>query len=305
MKYCPECEERFETGERCPADDTVLVLEAEPVDPFLGSVLKDAYRVESVLGSGGMGTVYLGTQLALGRKVAIKTLRADHASERELIRRFLREVKISSQLNHPNIVQVIDGGNTETGLCFLVMEYLEGTELSDFVPSEEGLGFGVLAPIFDQVCAGVAEAHRVGLIHRDIKPPNVFIVERPGRPLLAKVLDFGIAKRPDATTQITREGAIIGTPGFMSPEQMTGDHEPDARSDIYSLGGVLYYMATGYTPFSGETLTKLLAQQLNELPTERDWTALKVPAGVGAIAMKALQRAPGDRYQSVRSCGLP
>lgn len=300
MSYCPVCGDEFDRGGKCPVDGAVLVVEGDAVDPLIGVVFKDSFRVDARLGEGGMCVVYRGTQTPLGRAVAIKVLRRELGSSPELIKRFLHEVKVSSRLNHPNVVQVIDGGNTEDGLCYLVMELMSGSTLHDAVPKDEGLRRERTADVFLQVCSGVMEAHRYDLIHRDLKPQNIFVVEHDADEVTVKVLDFGIAREVgDGRTSLTQRGQSVGTPGYMAPEQITGASPPDARTDVYALGAVLYFIATGRQAYSGDTLSSIVAQQLCQPPNDPEFERLALACGIREIVLKAMSSEPADRYQSV------
>lgn len=297
VKRCPVCGREFEGRETCPEDGAVLVVYA-PVELEIGQVLRGSFRVDGVIARGGMGVVYEGTQLALDRRVAIKTILTDTANRDHVIQRFLREVKISSRLNHPNIVQVIDGGNTETGLCYLVMEYLEGSTLAEHVPQGKGLELGEAFEIFEQVCAGVREAHHHGLIHRDLKPENIFLVDRARGGVHAKVLDFGVAKALEgADSGLTLESTSLGTPGYMAPEQIGSAADADERSDVYSLGAVLYFMISGKMAFTGKTPSTVILNQLQGEPAEIDWSAAEIGDELRQVISKAVAREPGDRFQ--------
>src|SRR5688572_20578206 len=211
-------------------------------------VLKGTYQVRRKIGEGGFGAVYEGLQQPLDRRVAIKTLRPGLERNADLGKRFFREARLLSQISHPHIVQVHDCGNTADGIFFLVMELLEGQPLNQLVPPG-GLPFDSVCELFGQICAGVGEAHRRGLVHRDLKPANVFLTWLSERTPQMKVLDFGLARQVGVDTNITQLGAVLGTPGYASPEQITGEGVPDGRADIYALGGLLYFMATGQPPY--------------------------------------------------------
>ncbi|MDX2023077.1 MAG: ABC transporter substrate-binding protein [Deltaproteobacteria bacterium] len=272
----------------------------KPVEVNLaGSTLKGTYRVDRKIGEGGFGAVYEGTQLALGRRVAIKTLLPGLERDPSLVTRFFREARLLSQLSHANIVHVYDCGNTEQGVFFLVMELLEGAPLHDVVPPNQGLPFTTALEIFKQICAGVQEAHRVGLVHRDLKPANVFLPRKADASLAVKVLDFGLARHITLDTHITRDGFMLGTPGYAAPEQITATAEPDARSDIYGLGAVLYFMLAGRNPFGGHTAQSIMARQLSAAPDPLPAAPPEVPVPVQAVIFKALEANPQQRFASV------
>lgn len=297
MKVCPACGAQG-PGPTCAVDGATLIERTQPAN-LEGSVLKQTYRVERKIGEGGFGAVYEGTHLSLGRRVAIKTLLPGLERDSSLVTRFFREARLLSQLSHPNIVTVFDGGNTETGVFFLVMELLDGSPLNEWVGQGRGLPFATAIGIFKQICAGVEEAHRVGLVHRDLKPANVFLEKRPGRGLHVKVLDFGLARHVTMDTHITRDGFMLGTPGYAAPEQITASAEPDARSDVYGLGAILYFLLAGRNPFGGENPQSIMARQLSAGPEPLPETLTEVPPGVAAAIFRAMEADPAKRFAGV------
>ena len=301
MKYCPACGTEYEAGNTCPADGAVLIAGAVQSD-LIGTVLNGAFRVEEKIGAGGMGVVYRGEQLRLDRAVAIKTLLPGLEHNRDLVQRFFREARILSQMHHPNVVQVIDCGNTEGGVFYLVMEYLEGQTLEQHVAGGDGLAFGEILEIFGQVCAGMEQAHGKGLIHRDLKPSNVFLIDDPDRGLVVKVLDFGLA-RPQAhdDTRLTQAGSGIGTAGYAAPEQFLGTSEPNVQSDVYSLGALVFFAATGTPAYAGRTSSAIFAKQLSEPPGEFDIDRIHSPVELRDIVLRAMHREPDGRHPDVRA----
>ncbi|MBI4617988.1 MAG: protein kinase [Planctomycetes bacterium] len=246
------------------------------------------YRIERLLGSGGMGAVYLATDVALGRRAALKVL--TEAADPELLSRFRREATETAKLRHPHIVEVDATGDYQ-GIPWIAMRHVEGPTLADRIdrgdlPLEEGL-----VAVRD-VARALAHAHSLGRLHRDVKPSNV-LFDRDGRALLA---DFGLVRAPDAWTRLTQTGAIVGTPAYMSPEQAAGTAPLDARSDVYSLGATLYEILVGRPPHQGENIEELLASVLAREPERPRRIDPRVPAAVEAIAMTALARDPRSRY---------
>ncbi|MBI3410879.1 MAG: ABC transporter substrate-binding protein [Planctomycetes bacterium] len=283
-----------------------------PAASLAGEVLKGAFRVESKLGEGGMGTVYRGVQLSLGRAVAIKTLSATNKLSEDTVQRFFREAKILSQLNHPNIVSIIDFGTTALGGAepaatpFIVMELLSGKPLDAFVTAQNRPPLRQVLHLMGQIIAGIAAAHQANIVHRDLKPSNVFVVSVPGssEPVV-KLLDFGLAKpatpTPESGLAVTQAGVGVGTCGFTAPEQLEGTGEPDARADVYGLGAILYFLLTARPPYTGKTLNSVLAKQMTQAPEPIDFPAQGL-AGAEAlepVLHKAMSIAPEDRYQSV------
>jgi serine/threonine protein kinase len=266
--------------------------------PLIGTILDECYRVEAWMADGGMATVYRGTQLLLDRPIAIKALHHDLSLDSEAMRRFVREVRLARGLSHPNIVRVYDGGLTDDDQAYLVMEYLTGRNLDEFVP-EGGLGLELAIELFVQLCDGVEAVHAAGLLHRDLKPSNVFVNEtRWG--LNAKVLDFGLARRADsrAANSLTSERAVLGTAGYLAPEQIDIKTEPDHRADIYALGALLAFMVVGRNPFTASSKIATLHRQLHDGPSLEVLGQLSPPR-VREIVEKAVARVPAQRFKSV------
>ncbi|MEO1088070.1 MAG: serine/threonine-protein kinase, partial [Acidobacteriota bacterium] len=233
MKYCPLCGKEYADGTHCDHDGAVLIRTQPGTELMIGQVLKGSYRIVEQIGQGGMAAVFRGVQMPLERDVAIKVLLPTLQSTPSMIQRFFQEAKLLCHLNHPNVVQIIDFGNTESGLVFMVMEFLRGHTLLERVPAG-GLGVGQTVSAMRQICDGVGAAHRKGLVHRDLKPENVYVVSAPGERDQVKILDFGIARAVETTqqqTRLTQTGVVMGTPGFLAPEQIGGAAEADARSD--------------------------------------------------------------------------
>lgn len=297
MKFCPLCGQEGQ-GPTCPTDGVTLIERTQPVS-LEGTTLKGMYRVDRKIGEGGFGVVYEGTQLALGRRVAIKTLLPGLERDPSLVTRFFREARVLSQLNHPNVVLVYDAGNTEGGVFFLVMELLEGAPLNELVGAGRGLPLATALQVFKHICAGVGEAHRAGLIHRDLKPANVFLEKRAGRGMNVKVLDFGLARHVTMDTHITRDGFMLGTPGYAAPEQITASSEPDARSDIYGLAAIFYFMLAGRDPFGGTTAQSIMARQLSAGPEPLPAGPESAPGPLQDVIFRALATDPRQRFQSV------
>lgn len=262
------------------------------------------YKLKRLLGAGGMGEVYLAEHQLLKRPCAIKLIRAGKADDPKALARFEREVQAIAALSHWNTVEIFDYGRTDAGTFYYVMEFLPGMSLADLVER-----FGPLPPeravhLLDQVCDALREAHGVGLVHRDVKPGNIFAAKRGGVYDVAKLLDFGLVKTSlsqDSAIHLTQEGAIAGSPLFMAPEQATGDGEPDARSDLYSLGCVAFYLLTGRVPFEGDKPLKVMMAHANTpAPSLRDINP-EVPADVEEVVLKCLAKNPTDRYPDAAS----
>jgi serine/threonine-protein kinase len=268
-----------------------------------GTDIDGRYRIDGEpLGSGGMGTVYPGVHGALGRRVAIKVLRADLARRPEIIRRFLREARAGSLLTHPNVVTIHDFGQLADGSLFLAMERIDGRTLGTLLRAEGRLAPARAAHVADQVLCALDEAHAMGVVHRDLKPENIFISPRAGDPDFVKVLDFGLAHVPQGDQPgepVTATGEVFGTPAYISPEQARGQR-CDHRADLYSLGVVLYEMLTGHLPFTAPSGVALLVQHLNTAPPPLRQLApdLEVSEALEAVVFRALAKDPDERFAS-------
>ena len=292
--YCATCEKTFQVGERCPDDGTRLVRLASTEDTMLGRELDGRYTVVQALGAGGMGTVYRGTQHSVGREVAIKVVLPKLVSEPATVKRFLREAKLASRLSHPNAVAVLDFGQTNDGLFYLVMELVTGRTLDAVLTKEPILTPERVVRIGIQICDALEGAHQLQIVHRDLKPANIMLMST-GRDLV-KVLDFGLAKSltPDTkATMVTNEGQLLGTPAFMPPELVTG-LACDGRADLYSLGCVLYRAVSGRLPFEGATSHEMIAMHVADPPKP----LVGVPFGLAAVIERLLAKDPDHRYQT-------
>lgn len=258
------------------------------------------YTLEEKIGEGGMGEVYRARHAMLRRPTAIKLLRGARATERDLAR-FEQEVQITSQLTHPNTVAIYDYGHTPEGVFYYVMEYLPGVSIERMVELDGPLPPARAIYLLTQICGSLAEAHAAGLVHRDIKPANVIVCERGGLYDVAKVLDFGIARDMQGQATAT-DGAVAGTPMFMSPEALRGGRAVDARSDIYSLGATAYFMLCGRNLFEGGSPVEVAAQQLRDMPpTPSERLATPIPADLEALIMRCLSKVPEERPASVEA----
>ncbi|MCK5796330.1 MAG: serine/threonine protein kinase, partial [Deltaproteobacteria bacterium] len=267
---------------------------------LVGQILADTYRVERLLGGGGMGAVYEASHLRLRRHFAVKVLFAEVAANEEALLRFQREAQITSGLGHPNIVEVIDFNHTPDGAPYLVMELLEGRDLEAVLAREVQLPLERAMKIFGQVGAALLAAHGQGIIHRDLKPSNVFLCDVAGRNDVVKIVDFGISKVLGSKSAVTRTQATMGTPGYMSPEQAEGRAaEVDVRTDVFALGTMLFEMLAGRTPFDGETIPTMLYKIVHVAPPAlRSFRADLSPA-VAAVVHRAMEKKPEDRFQTV------
>jgi serine/threonine-protein kinase len=279
-----------------------------PADLSPGSVLDGVYRVEKQIGRGAMGTVYLVEHLRLGRKFAAKVVSDRLALDEALAHRLRNEARVASRIQHENIVDVTHLGQTPSGALFIVMELLSGKDLREtlverrekgetpWLPDEE------LRSIASDMMAGLAAAHAAGVVHRDLKPDNVFLEQRDGR-LRAKLVDFGIAKvqQSDEDLRLTRTGQIIGTPLYMSPEQARSSAEVDTRSDIYSLGAVLYELVTGRLPLEAKSLYDIIVKHATEPPEPPHIHRPDVLPAVEGVILRCLAKRPDDRFATVEA----
>jgi serine/threonine-protein kinase len=267
------------------------------------------YEIKTKLGEGGMGAVYLGEHPLIGKKVAIKVLLEELVSNESIATRFFNEAKAANDIRHQNIVDVVDFGKIAKAgggfVIYIIMEFLEGKSLAARL-RQELLPLAVTQHILQQCCSGLAASHAKGIIHRDLKPDNLFIISRGGDDTFVKILDFGIAKLT-ASAGVhakTRTGTLIGTPAYMSPEQCAGRGKIDARSDIYSLGVVMYEMLTGQVPFSGEGFGDIVVAHLMEKPRPPSELRRDLPAAWEKIVLRALEKDPDHRFQTMEELGI-
>ncbi|HEU4612967.1 MAG TPA: serine/threonine-protein kinase, partial [Kofleriaceae bacterium] len=270
----------------------------------IGSIVDGRYRVVELIGEGGMGKVYLAEHTEIGKRVALKVLHPSYSRMPDLVERFRREARAASKIGHPNIVDVTDSGTTADGSVYFVMEYLEGVELGSVIEREGALDIARALRISGQICRALSAAHREGIIHRDLKPENIFLITRGGEADVVKVLDFGIAKTTEAEAarehRLTSPGMAMGTPEYMAPEQAAG-RPADARTDVYSLGAIMYEMVTGVPPYQGDNFMEILTKKATLDPTPPVTIRPDLPQPVSDLVLAAMSRNPDVRPQSMES----
>ncbi len=293
------------SGGFVPTDDRPkFALIANTEDRFLGTVIGDRYKILSLLGKGGMGSVYKAQHTSLGKTQAIKVLKQSALENNTALNRFDIEAKAASSLNHPNLVSVHDYGLTADGAPYLVMDFVEGISLLDVLLRDGALNSALVLELFEQICDGLAYAHSEGVVHRDIKPSNIILTRTATGAPQIKIVDFGIAKivsHDNDEHELTQTGEVFGSPMYMSPEQCEGHRELDARTDIYSVACVMYEALTGQPPFIGANAIQTMYKQINEAPNPMDGAnrRLKIPPALEYVVMRALEKKPADRHQSM------
>ncbi len=300
-KVCLECHRQF-TGivAACPHDGTLLVNILQ--DPLIGTTLAGNYEILSILGQGGMGVVYKARHALMDRVVAIKMLQAQLITDSMSVKRFQQESKAASRINHPNVITVYDFGISPTGQPYIVMDCLTGVPLSDIIKTDGQVSVERTIKVMVQACDALDHAHRQGVIHRDLKPSNIVLINFDNEKDFVKVVDFGVAKLMNGTEsqRLTQVGEVCGSPVYMSPEQCKG-LELDARSDIYSMGIVLFESLTGHLPILGKTMVDTMSRHISAPPAKFNEVRpdLYIPERLESVVLRALAKDPADRQQTM------
>ncbi|HTS89185.1 MAG TPA: serine/threonine-protein kinase [Gemmatimonadales bacterium] len=302
MKVCTTCGAEYGDEKLfCERDGTPL-RKSGAVNDLVGQVIADRYHITKKLGEGGMGQVYLAEHVKMGRRCAIKIMMPGTMSDPEAISRFNREAANASRINHPNVCSIYDFGETPEGLIYLAMEFIEGRSLTDLLHEVSTLPLPRAAAMIQQTAEALQVAHDMGIVHRDLKPDNIMVTTTRGKDVV-KVVDFGIAKAiggdEGRAQKVTKTGFVVGTPEYMSPEQLAGD-PVDGRSDIYSLGLVFYRMLTGASPFPADSQQETMIKRLTDdpLPLAVACPDVSFPPEVQRVLDRALARNPNDRYRN-------
>lgn len=292
MPQCPTCRRRLPAASFCPFDGTEL-----PRAVAVGSVVGGRYRLLAELGRGATGVVYRAWQTDLGRPVAVKVLHAEHVAHRELRQRFAREVEVVARLSHPGIVALHDGGETDTGVPYLVMDLVDGSALDQIQATAAPVGTARALSWVRQIAAALSAAHSAGVIHRDLKLGNVLLTRPPGLDEQVKLVDFGLAKVLESKDiALTRTGAVYGTPEYMAPEQATGG-TIDERTDLYAVGVILFRLLTGELPYRGSGMGVVVSHIEDPVPDPRERTpAIAEP--VAELCTSLMAKDPAERPQS-------
>lgn len=303
-RFCLNCGAQLHSSQTSPSSgyaatmaDVVIRHDQRTADLMVGRTIEGRYRLDAKLGVGGMGAVFVATRLHIGDTVAVKVLLQEQLGVPEAVARFRREAQIAARLKHPNAVSIYDFGISSEGLMYIVMELVEGHSLRQIIKQQGTIEAAAVTEITGQVCSALDEAHRQNIVHRDIKPDNIIVYHSAGG-LRVKVLDFGIAKLREATAgNLTLAGTVMGTPYYMSPEQCLGE-EIDCRSDIYSLGIVLYEMLCGVVPFNSPTPTAVVVQHVTQAPPMLRSVVAGIPPAVESVVLRALEKRREARPQT-------
>jgi serine/threonine-protein kinase len=307
VKYCPRCHRHYDDPELrfCP-DDGAAISDAPQVQHIrarptreTGVVLEGRYEVRGIIGKGGMARVYLADDVRTRRAVAVKILSRDFARDPVARERFLREIEVSATIGHPNVVQVLDAGERPDGSPFIVLEFLHGESLGELLRRDGHVEAAFAVPMLARAASALSAAHRVGIIHRDVKPDNLFLVGERGAPYTLKVVDFGMAKLTEATS-LSQSGMALGTLQYIAPEQALAD-PVDGRTDVYGLGVVLYRTVTGKLPFEAQDDARLVAHHLFAPPPRPSLVKPGLDPRLDAVILNAMRKRPENRYPTMKA----
>jgi serine/threonine-protein kinase len=305
LPHCTQCHTPYESGERfCPLDGGPIVEADEKTDPLIGLTIADRYLIRRMIGKGGMGAVYEAHHIKLDKRVAVKFILDKYTEQRDVLARFNQEARTASRIGHDNIIDITDIGITADGRHYIVMEFLEGEDLASSLEKQRQLPIGRALHLIDQVLSGLGAAHEKGIVHRDMKPENVFLLNRRGKVDFVKIMDFGISKiisAHDSRVRLTETGAVIGTPIYMAPEQAQAAEDMDQRVDLYAVGVMLYEMLCGRPPFVAPSYLALVTKHLHEAPPSMREFRPEIHESLDAAVLKALEKEPSDRYSSAAS----
>jgi eukaryotic-like serine/threonine-protein kinase len=275
----------------------------DPNQPEIGNLFVGKYRIERKLGQGGMGAVFAAHHELLHQRVAIKVLSTDVVAEGEVVTRFLNEARAAARIVSEHVARVTDVATLDNGVPYMVLELLEGDDLSKVLETRGALPVALAVDWVLQACAGVAKAHALGVVHRDLKPSNLFLARREDGTSVIKVLDFGISKSTNPalvpSSTLTATGSMIGSPCYMAPEQVRNAKHVDGRTDIWAIGVILHELLTTNRPFGGETLGELLVAIVEQQPPPISATRRDVPPGLERVVARCLRRAPAERFASI------
>lgn len=294
--------------ELAPSDSTGTAAASGNASPddIIGTILSERYEVTARIGQGGMGAVYEARHVLIGKRVALKVLLDKHAEKEQVVARLKQEARLASSIGHDNIVDITDVGTTNTGRTFVVMEYLDGESLGACISRQGRIDSARIIEIATQIASALHAAHGKGIVHRDIKPDNIFLIKREGRDFV-KVVDFGISKSmapsEDDELRLTQTGMVLGTPLYMSPEQAQGEDDLDHRIDIYALGVILYEAVTGEVPFRGKNYLNILTQVISEEPRKPSDLVANLDHNFESVILKSMAKDRGQRYQSMGDFG--
>lgn len=299
-KLCPKCGESFDdTALYCRNDGGSL----KKQDPLIGKVLDGKYKIEYLIGEGGMGNVYKAKHLHIGFPIAVKVLHPSLIKDSTAVERFRREARSARAVNHPNAIQVMDFGITQDNVLYIVMEFIDGVSLQKILEKETILNPQRVEKLMKQICAALESAHSKDIVHRDLKPDNILIINAGTPEETVKVIDFSIAKIKQSLEDLnlTSDNIAVGTPQYLSPEQAQGLKDIDCRADIYSLGIILYQMFTGEVPFKGKTTAHILLQHIQAKPKSPRLINPTISIELESVILKALDKAANKRQQTTKA----